>query len=116
MHRSVYSLIGATADCRSQVQDPVGGARHGRGPAVEHVRVDHRGADVVVSQELLDGTNVASVLEQVRGERVPKRMGRRTLPEVRLANGLEYRSLQDGLVQMMATSLAGGLVDIEPCR
>src|SRR5215470_16872478 len=100
----------------SQVQDAVGRARHARGPAVEHVRVDHRRADVVVSQELLDGADVAPVLEQVRGERVPKRMGRRTLPKVRLANGLEYRSLQDGLVQMMATAPAGGLVEVESCR
>ena len=39
-----------------------------------------------------------------------------TLAELCLAHCLEHGSLQNGLVKVMATPLAGGLVDVESCR
>ena len=42
------------------------------GATVENVGVDLRGADVTVSQELLDGADIVACLEQVRREGVAK--------------------------------------------
>src|SRR6267142_749469 len=86
----------------SQIQNTIRGARHGRGPAVEDVRIDHRGTDVVVAQQFLDGANVASVFEQVSGEGVPQRMRRGAFAEPRPPDGVEHGALQDGFAQMMS--------------
>src|SRR5205823_6509269 len=43
----------AAALGQSSAEHPIGGAAHGGGSAVQHVRVDHRRADVVVPKELL---------------------------------------------------------------
>jgi hypothetical protein len=48
----------------SQVH-PVCRAPDTRGPAVQNVRVDHGRADVAVTEELLDGSDIPVVLEQV---------------------------------------------------
>jgi hypothetical protein len=51
--------------------------------AVEDVGVDHRGRDVAVVQELLDGANVVAVLEEVRNEAVAQRVARGALGDAR---------------------------------
>ena len=38
--------------------------------SIQYVRVDHRGLDVLVPQEFLDGSDVVAVFEEMRGERV----------------------------------------------
>jgi hypothetical protein len=40
------------------------------GAAVEDFGIDYRGGDVLVAEQLLDGADVAAVLEQVGGEGV----------------------------------------------
>jgi len=53
-------------------EHPVGGALDpGRAP-VEDVGIDHRGADVLVAEQLLDGADVVALLQQVGGEGVPQ--------------------------------------------
>jgi hypothetical protein len=49
-------------------------AAHAGGTEVEDVRVDHRRRDVAVSEKLLDGPDVLSALEEVRGKGVPEGM------------------------------------------
>jgi hypothetical protein len=44
---------------------PVDGAVHAERTAIEHVRVDHRRADVRVPEQLLHGSDVVAILEQV---------------------------------------------------
>ena len=39
-------------------------------PAIEHVCVDHRRAHVPMAEQLLDGPNVITVLEEMRRERM----------------------------------------------
>jgi hypothetical protein len=46
--------------------DPVDRAAHAERTTIEHVRVDHRRADIRVPEQLLHGPNVVSILEQVR--------------------------------------------------
>lgn len=36
--------------------------------SVQHIRVDHRGAHILVSQKLLDDADVIALFEQVRGK------------------------------------------------
>jgi hypothetical protein len=38
------------------------------GAAVEDVGIDHRGGDVLVAEQLLDGSDVVAVLKEVGGE------------------------------------------------
>ena len=52
----------------SRIEHTIDRAAHGGGPEVQDVRVDHRGAHVTVAQQLLDRPDIASLLEQMRGE------------------------------------------------
>ena len=47
---------------------PVQRARHPAPALVQHIRVDHRRADIGMAQQLLHGTDVLPSLQQVRGE------------------------------------------------
>lgn len=38
--------------------------------------IDHRGFDVAMAQQLLDGSNVRAAFEQVRGKRMAEPMAR----------------------------------------
>ena len=64
--------------------------------AVEDVRVDHRRADVTIAQQLLDGPDVAPVLEEVGVERVTEGMGRCALGEPQPPDDLGDRALNHG--------------------
>jgi len=50
-------------------------------PAVEHVGVDHRGADIAVAEQLLYGADVGPVLEQMGGEGMAEGVAGGTLGE-----------------------------------
>ena len=43
-------------------------ATHGLGTAVQHVRVDLGGSDILVAQQLLDSPDIVAVFQQMRGE------------------------------------------------
>jgi hypothetical protein len=45
-------------------EQPVGGGANGAGTAIEHVRVDHGRADVLVSEKFLHRPNVVAVFQQ----------------------------------------------------
>jgi hypothetical protein len=64
---------------RSGIQHSAQWAADPGGAAVQDVRVDLRGRHVPVAEELLDGPDVAAILEQVCGERVPQRVRARPL-------------------------------------
>lgn len=49
-------------------------APHPETPAIQHVRVNHRCPDIGVPQELLNRPDVRARFQEVRGERVAKRM------------------------------------------
>jgi hypothetical protein len=58
-------------------------------------------------QELLDGPNVVAGLEEVGGERVTQGVGRDVLGDVGDLGGLVDGALEDALVEMVASDLAG---------
>ena len=90
----------------------VEGAADAGGAAVEDVGVDHGGRDILVAQELLDGADVVAVLEQVGGEAVAKRVWGDGLGDVGSSGGLAHGPLDQGLVDMVATGLAGSGVAV----
>lgn len=47
---------------------PICGAANAQGALLENVGVDHGGAELAVTEEILHGSAVGTVLEQVRGE------------------------------------------------
>src|SRR6266404_9197860 len=55
----------------------IGRRTDGRGSAIQHVRVDHRGGDVLVAEELLHGPDVVSGFQKMCCERMPERMAAR---------------------------------------
>jgi hypothetical protein len=96
----------------SWAEDAVGGARDAGGAAVEDVGVDHRGIQVVVTEQLLNGADVAAIFQQMGGEGVAERVGGGPLGETRPADSLEHGALHHGLVEVMAAALAPGAVDV----
>ena len=77
------------------------------------MRVNHRGADVSVAQEFLDGPNVIPVFQEVGGKAVPKSVGACRLGYSSLQHGLSYRLLQDRFMKMVPLSQAGLAIDVE---
>lgn len=57
------------SSCR---EHPVDGTPDGSGATIEDMRVDHRRGDIAVSEQLLYGADVITVLQEVRGERTPE--------------------------------------------
>jgi len=82
-------------------RETVGWASHGKPTTIENVGVNHRCAYIVVTEQLLHGTNVVPILQEVRGERVPQRVAGGTFVNLRLPNGLLHHPLDGALVNVM---------------
>src|SRR5947199_3012703 len=93
----------------------VGRASDASRPQVEDMRVDHRGTDVAVTEELLDGPDVVVILEQVGREGVSESVARGELGNARGTDGVLHGALANGFVEMMAATLGGETADVERC-
>ena len=82
----------------SEIRHQIGRALDTGRAAVENVSVDLRGADVTVSQELLDGADIVARLEQVRRERVAKGVAGDVLGDADGGHGAPDRILNNGFV------------------
>jgi len=91
----------------------VGGAADPSASSIEDMSINHRRADVRVTEQLLDCPDVVAVLQQVGGKGMPKRMTRGRLEDSRLESGLFKRFLLDRLMEMMPVLLPGEPVEIE---
>ena len=78
------------------------------------MRVDHRRRDILVTEQLLDGANVAAALEQVGGERVAEGVAGRALGDSGSEHGPPDGLLEHGLVQVVAAALPRLGVQVEP--
>jgi hypothetical protein len=58
------------------------------------MRADHRGADISMSEEFLDGTNIIARFKQMCGKRMPKRVAARRLADPHFPYGPFHRPLQ----------------------
>ena len=84
------------------------------GTPIEDVGVDHSGADVVMAEELLDGANVVTRLEQVGREAVTKAVAGCALGDAGFEQSGVERSLHHGFVEVVAPQLAGVAVTVVP--
>ena len=73
---------------------PIQRTHHAAPAAIEHVRVDHRRADVGMTEQLLHGANVVARFKQVRGERVAQRVWRGELVDACVPHRLAHRTLK----------------------
>jgi hypothetical protein len=67
--------------------------------------IDHRGFDVAMPQQLLDGSNVRAAFEQVPGKRMAERMARSSFCETSHRHGIPDGFLHQGFVNVMAALL-----------
>ena len=95
---------------------PIKRASHAEPTAVEHMRIDHRGAHIAVPKQLLDRPNVVPRLEQMRSERMPQRMAACTLVHARRQDGIAHGILKHGLVKVVPSPLPGVRLSIDPRR
>lgn len=84
--------------------------RSGRG-RTQHMRVDHRGADIAMPKQLLHTTNIYPRVEQVRRERVPQGVGSDFLRNSSKRNGAGDRPADSLLILMMSATNFGARVD-----
>jgi hypothetical protein len=79
-----------------------------RSASVEHMRVDHGRANILVTEQFLHCANVVTIHQEIRGERMPSRVAGDSLGETRLTDSSLQRSLKQRFVDVM-TSLIPGL-------
>jgi hypothetical protein len=79
----------------------VGRAPDAEPTSVEKVGVDHRRADIRVAEQLLNGSNVIAVLEQVGRKRMTEGVAADSLRDPGEPDGCGHGALNDGLVQMV---------------
>lgn len=91
LRRDVLAHPGMTSS-----SDEVHRAANAECAAIQNVRVDHGGSDVAVTEQLLHGPDVVAGFEELRGERMAKRMARRTLMHSSDQHRLPERPLDDG--------------------
>ena len=88
------------------------GTPHSSSAAIDYVSIDHGRADVAVAEQLLDRSDVMACLEKVCSEGVPQGVAGGVFGYARHANRRGEGVLQDRLVQVMASALAGLGVDV----
>src|SRR6478672_10380798 len=102
MFTSSVTSLGCRRSADRRGTEAVGGAFDAAAAAVEDVRVDHRGADVAMPEQLLDGPDVVAGFEQMGGEAVAQRMRPDGLVETGRTRGELDRALQYGLVHVVS--------------
>lgn len=68
---------------------------------VEHMRVDHGGANIPVAEQLLDSTDVVACLQQMGSERMPEGVASYVLDDTRPGGSILHGPLNQGLVNVM---------------
>lgn len=76
------------------------------------MRVDHGGADALVSEQFLDRADVVAIVEEVGGEGVSEGVTTRPLRDARPVHGVLHRALDRALVQVVAAPMAGLAVGV----
>ena len=100
----VWDITQGCVICRGR--EVVRGTADGEGSAVEDMGVDHRGADVVVTEELLHGADVVAVFEEMRGERMPQRVAGGPLVNASLTHGVFHCPLDRAFVNVVVVEPA----------
>src|SRR5690606_11620762 len=81
---------------------PVQRTQHATRATVEDMRVDLRRRHVFVPEQLLDGSDIRTALQQVGGKAVPQRMRRDGFGEAACACSPAHRLLQHAGIQVVS--------------
>lgn len=84
----------------------VGVALHRHAGTVEHVGVDHGGADVAVTEKFLNRPDIVTGFQQMRRERVPERVAGNPFGQACFAGSFLDRFLEGGLMNVVTPDLA----------
>ncbi len=68
---------------------------------VQDVGIDHRRFQILVSKQLLDGPDIISLVEEVGGKGVPKRVTAHGFLDSNLTDGLGRPALNDPILQVV---------------
>lgn len=98
--------MGAQATVGQQAS-AVEGTHDAQRTSVDDVRVDHRGADVLVAEQGLNGAEVGAGFEQVRREAVAERVTGGALVDRGGRGGVANGLLQGGVVQVVEDGAPG---------
>jgi len=90
----------------------VDGAEDGSGAAVEDVGVDHRGIEVCVAEEFLDGADVGAGFQEMGGEGVAEGVAGGGLEDFGAGDGVADKALEDGFVEVVASALTGARIGV----
>jgi len=82
---------------------------------VENMGVNHRGADVGMTEQFLHSTDIVTAFQQMRGKRMPKGVRRSGLAKIGIARRLFHGPLYGLLLNMMPPHLAATWVGGELC-
>ena len=69
------------------------------------MRVDHRGLDILVAEQFLNGPDIVSVLQQMRGKGMAKRMAACLLRNAGVAYGRLHDALDGRFMEMVTPDL-----------
>ena len=78
---------------------------------IQHVCVDHRRADIRVTEQFLHRADVVARFQQMRRETMSKRVTTPVLRDLRCTHRFFHRFLQDRWVKMMAALDFGSWID-----
>ncbi len=99
-----------------EVQQVIQGALHAHRTSVEHVGVAHRRPDIRVTEQLLDGPDVVTRLQQVGRKRMPKRVAAGGFTDATRRDRGVDGALQGRLVHVMAQATLGMWLDVGALR
>ena len=88
-----------------QVRSHIERGTDGEATAVKDVGVDHGCSHVFVTQQILDGSNIVAVLQQMRSKGMAQRMATDAFLNGRFASRVFDSALQGGRVNMMTVFL-----------
>jgi len=89
-----------------EASDVIERAPDSQAAAVEDVCVDHGGLDILVTEEVLDRSDIVAILEQVGGEAVAKRVAAHAFGEAGGSGGAGDGALEAGRPDVMAEEAA----------
>lgn len=73
----------------------------------QRMGINHRGPDVLVTEQFLDCSDIVTRFKKMRGERMPEGVATHLLHNPHLADGLLDCSLEHHLVNLMPAFFAG---------
>ena len=81
--------------------EQIGRARHAGRATIEHMRIDHRGLQIAVAQEVLDSANVGTSFQQVGCKAMAKGVASGRFADPCCSHRGANRPLNDRRVEMM---------------